>query len=104
MEGLVAILYLGLATSAVAVTLTKADIAKPLRDWVSRKWGEGTMLSCPFCTSYWIALPLVIIYRPYVVKTMPPVDLLVSLAAIVGVAAIVSGITIQTIPNFKEKK
>ena len=104
MDGLILILYLGLATSAISVTLTKAGVAKPLRVWVVKRWGENTMLSCPFCTSYWIAMPLVLIYRPFVVRVFLPVDIFVSLAAIVGVAAIVSGITIQTIPNFKERK
>ncbi len=100
---IITILYLGLATSALSVTLTKADIAKPLREWVTRKWGPATLLSCPFCTSYWIAAPLTLVYRPFVLQSYAVVDMFVSMLAIVGVAAVVSGITIQTIPHFKEK-
>lgn len=100
----IGIIYLGFAVSAISVTLTKADIGEPLRDWFTKKFGPKSFLSCPFCTSYWVAFPLIVIYRPVVLRVFFVIDVLVSLAAVVGVAAIISGVTIQTIPNFKEKK
>ena len=103
MDDFILILYLGLATSAASVTLTKADVTQGLRDWVVKRLGEGTLLSCPFCTSFWIAAPLTLVYRPIVKSVLLPIDLLVSAAAVVGIAAVVSGAIIQTIPNFKEK-
>ncbi len=103
LEKFILIVYLGFATSALSVTLTKADIAKPLRDWVAKRLGPETLLSCPFCTGWWVAMPLTLIYQPTMTDKHVLIELFVSLVAVIGVAAVISGIIIQTIPNFKEK-
>ncbi len=104
LEKFILIVYLGFATSALSVTLTKADIAKPLRDWVAKHLGPETLLSCPFCTGWWVAMPLTLIYQPMMTDKYFLIELFVSLTAIIGIAAVISGIIIQTIPNFKEKR
>lgn len=103
MEGLVAIIYLGLATSAISVALTRAGIAKSLRSWIKAKAGSYTPFSCAFCMSLWVSLPLCLVYRPVIVPTYGFVDFLVSVAAVVGFASMVSGFAIQTIPGLKKE-
>jgi hypothetical protein len=61
----VLILSLVVATLAVARLtrlLTEDRLALAYRRWMVRKYGEESLLAymahCPWCTSFWIALPI----------------------------------------------
>jgi len=50
------ILGLVLATATTTLTLARARIFKPFRDWVSGRsefWGD--LVNCTYCTSHWVA-------------------------------------------------
>jgi len=103
-----AIFHLGilaLATAAISLTLTKAQIFAPLRGWVaSRSKWFGELASCFYCMSHWIAIAFVVIYRPILVSRWFLLDLLVSVFAIVAVSAVISSLVLRLTSAHKEEQ
>lgn len=97
--GLYQVTVLAVAVAAVAVTVSKARVFASTREWIAKRnaW-LGELVSCSYCTSHWVALALVAIYRPVLVEQWIVVDLLVSLFAMVAIAAIISGVIIKLTP------
>jgi hypothetical protein len=93
------LLLLGAATGAISMTVSKSKFFKPLRNylnefstgfnWVARVGGFlGDLVSCPYCTSHWVAFLLTLAYFP---KPLPhvwlPLDFLVSMMVVVALAS-----------------
>lgn len=58
------LVYCSIACGAISMTISKAKIFLPFREWITNKseWlGDG--LSCPYCMSHWVSLALMIVYR-----------------------------------------
>jgi len=84
------VLALSLVVSTTSVTVGKARVFRGLRA-MTAGWGEwwGALFHCPYCLSHWIALALVLVYRPRVIHgPFPAIDELVSLFAIVALASV----------------
>ena len=95
-EGLFAVFVLSLATTSISVTITKAKVFAPLRDFIFRIWNWlGELFSCPYCMSHWVAGVFVAIYRPTIIHKWIYIDLTVSLFVIVTISAIISGIILS---------
>ena len=97
---------LALATSSISLTLSKAKIFKGLREFVAQRSAFlGKLISCPYCTSHWIAIWLVCLYAPL----HRPVQLIFILnwfvisMAIVAMAAILMGLIFQAISSISEE-
>ncbi len=85
-----ALLFCSSVCGAVSMTISTAKGFSGLRTWVKSKneWiGEG--LSCPYCTSHWVALILMLIYRPrpldcgiYLIDFFTATMMMVALASI----------------------
>ncbi|MEW6417508.1 MAG: DUF1360 domain-containing protein [Nitrospirota bacterium] len=59
------VIYLSFVTASISFTVTETKLLKPLRQWVKEKSSFlGELISCGYCFSYWVALGLVVIYRP----------------------------------------
>jgi hypothetical protein len=57
--------YLSVACGAISLVLTKSHVLNPMHDWLEKNAPFlGKMLSCPWCTSHWVALGLVLAYDP----------------------------------------
>ncbi len=99
MIGLYQVAVLALATAAISVTISKARLFASAREWIAKRntW-LGELMSCSYCTSHWVAIALVAIYRPVLVSQWIIVDLFVSVFAVVAIAAIVSGMIIKLNP------
>lgn len=52
-------LLLAAAGSAITMTLTKGSIFASLRDWLADRPFLGQLISCPYCTSHWVAAAIV---------------------------------------------
>jgi hypothetical protein len=99
MIGLYQVAVLALATAAISVTVSKARVFASARAWIAaRNTWLGELVSCSYCTSHWVAIALVAIYRPVLVSQWIFVDLLVSVFGMVAIAAIVSGVIIKLNP------
>ena len=87
---------IALATAAMALTTSRARIFAPLREWVASKssW-LGELFSCFYCTSHWVAIVLVAIYQPVLVRRWFFLDLLVSVFVVVSVSTLVCGAIIR---------
>lgn len=97
--GLYQVAVLALATSAISVTVSKSRVFASPRNWIaSRSSWLGELMSCSYCTSHWVAIALIAIYRPAIVTQWIVVDLLVSMFGLVAIAAIVSGAIIKLNP------
>ena len=57
--------YLSVITASVSFTITESKLFKPFRDWISLKNSFlGDLFNCGYCFGHWVALVLVIIYKP----------------------------------------
>jgi len=82
------VLAVALVVSPTSVTVTKARVFREVRTAAAwHPWLEE-LLHCPYCLSHWIALGLVLVYRPCVIRgPAPVVDTIVSLFVIVALAS-----------------
>lgn len=97
--GLYQVAVLALATAAISVTISKARIFASAREWIaSRNTWLGELVSCSYCTSHWVAIALVAIYRPVLIPQWFIVDLIVSVFGMVAISAVISGVIIKLNP------
>lgn len=102
---LVTVVALALAVSACSMTITKAKVFKGLRAAIEQRstW-LGGLLKCPYCTSHWLAVGAVVIYRPHPVDCgFLALDLAVAALAIVALAAFSSGLIYRAFAAMKEE-
>ncbi len=87
-----------LAVATVSLTMTRAVITKPLREWIKSKskW-LGELFSCPYCFSHWVSFGAVLVVRPTLTATWYPVDLLISALAITALASMLCGLIFTAI-------
>ena len=99
LTGFYQVAVLALATSAISVTISKARLFASLREWIaSRNEWLGDLVSCSYCTSHWVAIALIAIYRPVLVPQWMPLDFLVSVFGVVAIAAVISGLITKLNP------
>lgn len=90
--------YLSLATSTITLTITRAKVARPVRNWISNRSSYfGEMINCPYCTSHWIAFALCAVYHPRPFPLNVVLDWFLSSMAIVAISSILSGIVFEAI-------
>jgi hypothetical protein len=96
-ELLIPLLILGMAVSVLSLLVTKAGITGFVRDFFENRFGEDSLLlelfSCPFCMSFWLTIPVDLVYRFVPIESdFPPMDYFIGYLCIIGVAAFFSGI------------
>lgn len=97
--------YLSLATSTITLTITRARVSKPVRNWISKRSPYfGEMINCPFCTSHWVAFILCAIYRPRPFPTRWLLDWFISSMAIVAISSVLSRIVFEAISKIHPPK
>jgi hypothetical protein len=90
------VMVIALATAAISLTISKGRIFIPLREWIaSRNTWLGELVSCFYCTSHWVAIALVVIYQPVLLRKWLFLDLLVSVFVVVSVSTLVCGAIIR---------
>lgn len=100
MDAVVKVIWLGIATGAISLLLTKASIFNFLHDWLEKRAPFlGEMLSCPWCCSHWVALFFTLIYHPLLISSgahlawlFIPIDFLVTIMVMVVIAAVTARI------------
>lgn len=101
------LLYLGVACGAISMVLTKAAVLNSFHDWLEKRFPKlEEMLSCPWCTSHWVALFLVLVYRPLVLKStgwLVPVDYIVTIFVMTVIAAITARVIYSAYQPIMEK-
>lgn len=97
-QSLYVALLLSLPVAAISVTITKASIFHPLRNWVAEhsEW-VGKLFTCPYCMSHWVSFVLVACYQPRVFQLWWLLDLILSGFAVVAVSALVSGVIVHLV-------
>lgn len=82
------VFVLSLVVATVSMTLSKAKIFKSLREFLEKKsqW-LGELIHCPYCTSHWVALFFVVLYRPVIIKGIPVFDYIVTVFVVVCLAS-----------------
>lgn len=94
------VVVLAMAVAAIAVTTSKSRMFAPMREWLAERNSMlGELASCNYCTSHWLAIVFVAIYRPVLVPELFLVDLVVSVFVMVAIAAVVSGVIIKLNPS-----
>ena len=90
---IVATLSLAAATGSGSFMISKSKMFAFLRDWAERRKQDGLLwawlsgvLICPYCTGTWLSLAAVAVYRPRLVHQWAPLDYLVTVMVINGLA------------------
>jgi len=87
------ILALALAVSAVSTTISLSSLFGPLRRWaVARSLYVGTLVSCAYCSSHWIAFFAVAWYHPRVFDGWWLANYVVVVFAVIAIANVITGI------------
>jgi len=87
------VLWLGIATGAISLLVTKSTIFNPVHNWLEKHASFiEELLSCPWCTSHWVALFFTLIYHPLLVDLWRPVDYLVTIMVMVTIASVTARI------------
>ena len=100
------VFILGVATGAISLLLTKSPVFNFLHDWLDKHSPFfGKMLDCPWCTSHWVALFFVLVYRPLLLDgswrpawlyaswlnyLLIPVDYLVTVMVLVAISSVIA--------------
>lgn len=59
------IIWLSTVSAAISFTVADALIFKLVREWIAKKSDFfGHLVCCGYCTSYWIAFALELIFQP----------------------------------------
>ena len=90
---LVATLSLAAAIGSGSFMISKSKMFAFARDWAERRKQNGVLwawlsgvLICPYCTGTWLSLAAVAVYRPRLVHQWAPLDYLVMVMVINGLA------------------
>ena len=81
-------ILLSLVTAWIAFTICESVLLAPLRQWVMRKnsW-LGKLISCGYCTGFWVAVGLELIYRPRLFNGWWMLDYLLTVLVIAWLSA-----------------
>lgn len=88
MNEFVKLAFLSLPCAGISVTISRAKVFGGLRGWLKEHMSFiGELISCPYCTSHWVAFVLLLFYFPRLLSVWVPVDFLVSMMALVTMTA-----------------
>jgi hypothetical protein len=89
----VATLSLAAAIGSGSFMISKSKMFAVARNWAGRRKQDGVLwawlsgvLICPYCTGTWLSLAAVAVYRPRLVHEWAPLDYLVMVMVINGLA------------------
>jgi len=110
------VIILGVATGAISLFLTKSTLLNGFHTWLENRLPFlEEMLSCPWCTSHWVALIFTLIYRPLLLDwtnrpvwevyspvnwILTPIDYLVTILVMVAVAMVTGRMVYSAIKSF----
>lgn len=84
---IIQLIILSFAVSSISYTISKSNIFKPLRLFISKYWKwAGELISCPYCLSHWLSFATMI----YIYKTIN-FDVFILSFAVVGGSAVITG-------------
>lgn len=90
---------LSLAAGTAAFTITRTKISEPAREAIKKRseWA-GNLVSCPYCTSHWLAAAAVTLMAPKITdRDSKVLNWGVSWLAVTAGSAVVSGWIKQSI-------
>lgn len=101
------LLFLGIATGAISMVVSRSTLFNALHAWIEkRSVFLEDLLSCPWCLSHWMSLIFTIIYHPLVVTSwFRPLDYLVTLMVMTVISAVTARIIYSSYkPIFEQEK
>lgn len=93
------IVWLSLTAASLTLTISKGKIFRNPRNRLTmlNSW-LGELINCPYCTSHWISLLLVAIFRPRpLVSEIMIIDLAVSMFILVSLSSMLIGLIYKSI-------
>ncbi|WP_373323054.1 DUF1360 domain-containing protein [Desulforamulus aquiferis] len=96
---------ISMCISTISLTITKNKLFSPLRSLVRKRFNWlGTLLSCPYCISHWLAFFLVILFYHYtpviMVTDLVFLDIIITIFATISLATIITGVMYFIIKKF----
>lgn len=91
------LIILSMCVSTVSLTIAKSKFFSFLRHWVNKRNEKlGSLVSCPYCMSHWVAAFYVVLlytYSPIIMVTnILFIDISITMFATIALATIISGI------------
>lgn len=91
------LILLSMCVSTVSFTITKSKFFSFLRNWVNKRNEKlGSLVSCSYCMSHWVAacyVVLLYIYSPVIMVTdILLIDVTITIFATISLASIITGI------------
>ncbi|MDH3524507.1 MAG: DUF1360 domain-containing protein [Acidobacteriota bacterium] len=75
-------------TGFLAFSVSETKLLAPFREWLAARSAPlGKLVSCGFCTGFWVAVALEAIYRPRLFHAWRPLDLALTAFVIAWLAA-----------------
>lgn len=89
------IIFLGIATGFISLTITKSNIFESFRNFFFFRSEKSKVMNflnelftCPYCFSHWVSLVMVCIWKPKIVNCgFALLDLGISWFVIIGIAS-----------------
>jgi len=102
---LIDFLFLALATASIALTITKAVIFEPMRDWIGdRSDFFGELFSCPYCMSHWVSFGFIAYYQPRLVSSQYLIaDLFTSAFALITLSSLFAALVFRLFGGSEEE-
>lgn len=93
------------ACGAISMTVTMSSLFEAFREYLKRKSKLlGTLVTCPYCCSHWVAFGLVAYFQPRPVQTPILVaDLLLSAFAVVALTPLFTWVIYKVYKEAKPK-
>ena len=82
------VLLLSLVTASISYTVTETKLFRPVRERVREESFLGRLLSCGYCFGHWVALVLVVIYRPRLFDAWWLLDYFLTILAIAWLSGV----------------
>lgn len=93
---------LATAVGTISYTISRAEIFKPFRQLIP--WDVvKALFSCPYCLSFWVAAPLVLVYNPVLISCgIYTIDIFVSWMVVVAFATVIASFICRNVFNMIE--
>jgi len=90
------LIYTSLAVASISLTISRAKIFSPHREWIARRniW-VGDLISCPYCTSHWISFIVCLEFDSLVITNWVLIDYLIHAFSIISVSSIIMGLILK---------
>lgn len=105
MDDIYEVAKLGISVGVVDLTLTRAPIFRPIRNWVDNQSDMlGALVKCPYCMGHWLGFLAVAVYRPRLFHGWWLLDYFLTALVITWIAVICASLAFMAVNQIFSSK